>query len=152
MGRDIQDGGLKRILTLGNIYRPPRNVNENYEKFIEEVTPILTHLLNHKHECVLVGDFNINLIKITEKEAFSKFYDTIITNSFIPTITYPTRFSNTNGTIIDNALCKLSDVSLNSTSGIFVDQFSDHMPHFISLDLITQRRSCPKFIDIKSAQ
>ena len=113
---DIKDGGLKRMLTLGNIYRPSRNVNENYEKFIEEITPILTNLSNHNHECVLVGDFNINLLKITEKEAFSKFYDTIITNSFIPTITYPTRFSNTNGTLIDNALCKLSDVSLNSTS------------------------------------
>ena len=84
------------MLTLGNICRPPRNVNTNYEKFIEEITHILTHLSNHNQECVLVGDFNINFLKITEKEAFSKFYDTLITNSFIPTITYPTRFSNTN--------------------------------------------------------
>ena len=137
---DIKDGGLKRMLTLGNIYRPPRNVNENYEKFIEEITPILE---------IFVGDFNIDLLKITEKEAFSKFYDTLITNSFIPTITYPTRFSNTNGTLIDNALCKLSDVSLNSASGIFVDQFSDHMPFFHQFRPHNTKTLCPKFIDIK---
>ena len=80
---DIKDGGLKRLLTLGDIYRPPRNINENYETFIEEITHILSNLSNHNRECVYDGDFNINLLKITEKEAFSKFYDTIIMNSFI---------------------------------------------------------------------
>ena len=61
------------MLTLGNIYRPSRNLNENYENFIEEITPILTLLSHHNHECVLVGDLNINLLKITEKEAFINF-------------------------------------------------------------------------------
>ena len=72
-------------------------------------------------------------LKVMEREAFSKFYDAITTNCLIPIITFPTRFSTLNGSIVDNILCKLSEVSLTSTSGIIIDQFSDHLPCFITL-------------------
>ena len=83
-----------------------------------------------------------------EREAFSKFYYAITINCFIPTITFPTRFSTLNGSIIDNILCKLSEASLTSTSGIFIDQFSDHLSCFISLDLMSPKHNYTKFVDL----
>ena len=31
----------KRTLVLGNVYRPPIDLNENYQTFIDEFTPVL---------------------------------------------------------------------------------------------------------------
>ena len=55
----------------------------------------------------------------------------------VPEITLPTRFSHRTGTLIDNFLCKLSEISLKSKSGILVDRFSDHQPYFMSINLRT---------------
>ena len=142
---DVKNGGLKKTtLTLGNIYRPPRDLNEKYECFNEDFAKILNELSKGNQESVIVGDFNINLLKVMEREAFSKSYDAITTNCFIPTITFPTRFSTLNGSNIENILCKLFETSLTSTSGIFIDQFSDHLPCFISLDLMSQKHNYDK--------
>jgi len=55
----------KKIL-LGNIYRPPRNLKENQEKFLEDLEVLLEILDNISGTFILAGDFNINLIKIEE--------------------------------------------------------------------------------------
>ncbi len=73
----------------------------------------------------------------------------LISNSFHPQITLPTRFSNTRGTLIDNIFCKLNDTTLNPTAGILIDNFSDHQPYFICLNTV-HTRYCPiKYIKTK---
>lgn len=72
----------------------------------------------------------------------------ISAQGFFPRITLPTRFSEHRGTLIDNFLCKLSEGSLNSTSGILINQISDHLPCFICMDCILTRDTVPKFITI----
>ena len=146
---DISDGGLSKPLTIGNIYRPPRDHIANYTKFLEEITPILTLLETLPNEIVLTGDFNINLLKINTREIFSEIFDTFTSNSFFPTITLPTRFSNRNGTLIDNFFCKLTEASLSSLSGICINQFSDHHPYFISLKIIKPKHQLPKYIKVR---
>ena len=54
----------KKKITIGNIYRPPRDINENYQKFIHEFTKVLTELQGSKGEVVIAGDYNIDLLKI----------------------------------------------------------------------------------------
>ncbi len=61
-----------------------------------------------KTESIITGDLNINLLKINERELISEFFDTLTANSFYPKITMPTRFSNKQGTLIDNIFCKLT--------------------------------------------
>ena len=100
------------------------------------------------HKSVIVGDFNINLLKILEKDAFSKFYDDIVMNCFIPTITSPTRFSTLHRSIIDNVLCRLSESSLASTSGISIDQFSDHLPYFKRVNIMSQKHNFNTFVNV----
>ena len=45
-------------------------------------------------------------------------------------------------------LCKLTEGSLKSTSGILINQISDHLPCFICMDCILTRDMVPKFITI----
>ncbi len=57
----------------------------------------------------------------------------LTSNSFYPRITVPTRLTNTRGTLIDNFLCKLTDNTINTTSGVLIKRFSDYQLYFIKL-------------------
>ena len=61
-------------------------------------------------------------------------------------ITLPTRFTRTNGTLIDNFFCKLCKSVLESTAGILTKRFSDHQPYFIMLNMNQKTNPPPKFI------
>ncbi len=65
-----------------------------------------------KSESIITWDFKINLLKINVKNLISEFFDTLSANSFYPKIKMPTRFSNKNGTLIDNIFCKLTENTL----------------------------------------
>ena len=101
---EITGNTIPKKIIQGNIYRLPRDVIENYNTFIDELTPILTHLQKKtKSEVITAGDFNNNnLLKIKEKPVFSEYFDMISAQCFFPRITLPTRFSEHRGTHIDN--------------------------------------------------
>ncbi len=46
-------------------------------------------------------------------------------------MTLPTRLSNKHGTLIDKFHCKLTEATLDTTSGILIEMFSDNQPYFI---------------------
>ncbi len=60
-------------------------------------------------------------------------------NSFYPKVTLPTRLLNNHGTLIDNLLCKLSEATLNTTSGILIKRLSDHQPYFALFENIQHK-------------
>ena len=51
---------------------------------------------------ILSGDFNINLLKLNEKQVYANYFDMLTTNSLLPNITHPTRITRTSATLIDN--------------------------------------------------
>ena len=53
-------------ITLGNIYRPPKDNNNkiNIDQFTTEMDPILARICEGNWDSVIVGDFNINLLKV----------------------------------------------------------------------------------------
>ncbi len=64
----------------------------------------------------------------------------MLTNhSLCPKITLPTILSNKHGTLIDNSFCKLTEATINTTSGIIIKKFSDHQPYFTIFKYISQR-------------
>ena len=134
-------------LTLGNIYRPPRDLNENYVNFTEEFTNCLRKL---KGEVLIAGDFNIDLLKVNERAIFSDYFDTIISNGYIPQITLPTRLSRNQGTLIDNFLTKLTHNFSKTTSGILTHKLSDHQPYITCLDYFKLKQSPQKYITVKT--
>jgi hypothetical protein len=125
-----------RKLVLGNIYRPPRNNIDNYNTFINDLNLILSNFQRSKCDVAIAGDFNIDLLKIQDRQIFHDYFDTFISNGFIPKIVLPTRITNQSSTLIDNVYVKLSNDLSDTTAGILTHQISDHQPYFISLDYI----------------
>ena len=139
---DFQDG---KVLTLGNIYRPPRELIENYKNFIKEFDNIVCTL---NGELIIAGDFNIDLLQIDSRNIINEYFESIMNNSLVPKITLPTRFSENRGSLIDNFLCRLSHNFSETTSGIIKYKLSDHQPYFICLDYLNFKKSVSKFIKV----
>ena len=71
-GRDssyIYGDNLAKYITLGNIYRPPKcnNNDQVISTFINELAPVITKLGKECSETIIVGDFNIDLLKVGER-------------------------------------------------------------------------------------
>lgn len=81
---EVSGHNLRRPVVIGNMYRPPHNNNnnENVEKIISELSPIIEILQKENTYSAIVGDFNINLLQIGEREQYGEFLDLMCTNSF----------------------------------------------------------------------
>lgn len=121
----------RQSVTIGNVYRPPRDVVQNYITFKDQFERIISRFHG---EVIIAGDFNIDLLKIEEKSTHSDYFEMLISNGYIPKIVMPTRFSQFNGTLLDNILCKISQNFSNITAGILLNQISDHQPCIIYCD------------------
>ena len=67
---EVSGNKSQKNVVLGNVYRPPRDINENYRTFIDEFTIILKSFQKSKGDVIIAGDYNINLLKINEKPLF----------------------------------------------------------------------------------
>ncbi len=91
----------KSLFNLVNIYRPPKDQNDKYSEFTKEISSIMTSSDKERSECIIAVDFNLDLLRLIEREVFGEFLDALIENSFYPNITLPTRFSIKRSTVID---------------------------------------------------
>ena len=66
----VTGGELSKDIIIGNIYRPPIDLNENYKQFLSVFTPIISSFDRTNSDVIIAGYFNINLLKINEKEVF----------------------------------------------------------------------------------
>ena len=68
---------VSKKITLGNIYKPPKNNNNNpnITTFINEFSPLLDTLSHENCYSILAGDFNMDLLKLNERELFSDIFD-----------------------------------------------------------------------------
>ena len=60
---------------IGNIDRPPRNLNNNLEQFIKEFSLMLSYLDQIQHSVIFAGNYNINLLKLNENKLIGDFFD-----------------------------------------------------------------------------
>ena len=97
------------------IYRPPKNNNNNQsiELFIEEFSTIVDKISKNMSHGMIVGDFNINLLQIQEREKFGDFFDLMCVNGFLPNITFPTRFAKKSCSLIDQIFCRFPESHIN---------------------------------------
>ena len=77
-------GGIlhHKSLLLGNMYRPPNDLNYKCEQFTNEFSELQSSLENINSDVVLAGDFHLDLLKINARTIFSNFLDTVISHSF----------------------------------------------------------------------
>ena len=145
-GQSLND----KKITLGNIYRQPKNIIDDYNTFFSELVPILTQLNKSKSEVIITGDFNLDLLKLNENNIVSNFFDIITSQMFHPTITLPTRFSDKRCTLLDNFYCKYSPGIMNSKTGILTNNISDHQPYILYIHNLTTKVNVHKFAPNKN--
>ena len=121
-----------KLYLIGVIYRVP---NTNVHVFNETLNGIIEPIKN-SYEIVLVGDFNICLMK--DNNHSNSFKNSLISNNLFPTILEPTRIASiqrngeyvTTESLIDNIFI---NTQLNFKCGLIDSTISDHFPVFISI-------------------
>ena len=100
--------------------------NQNY------LSPLLEKLSFENKSVILMGDFNINLLKHGQHLLTSEFLDLITSNGLLPQITNPSRITSRYQTLIDNIFINKSDGQL--ISGNITTSISDHLPQFLLIE------------------
>ena len=129
----------RKNLVVGCIYRhgsgiPLREFTSNH------LEPILEKISTEKKECVLLGDFNVDLIKSNDNNAAGDFFNMFSSYFFTPFILQPTRLRSK--TLIDNIFFNSLDYS--SFSGNLLYELSDHLTQFLILQGFAKERSLPE--------
>ena len=146
----ISGNNIKPTL-VGNIYRPPRRNNNNViiDQFLGEFLPFITKLSDKYNSVILSGDFNIDLLKINEREKYAHFLDSMLSLGLVPKITFPTRFAKYSASLLDQIFVKSPDIrGSNHRSGILFTSLSDHLAPFIFLQEKLIEKNNPKYVSV----
>ena len=132
----------KKML-VGCFYRHHTSIKLFVDDFLLD---ILNKVRLEKNKiCSIMGDFNIDLLKIDEHDDTNYFYNILSTYGFRPLILQPTRITSSSATLIDNIF--INDMSVESVGGNISTSISDHFPQFCSFDVKAkkQHNKGPKF-------
>ena len=78
----------KQSCILGTIYDCP---SMKHFKFNNEYMEELLRVIKHENKnCILTGDFKLNLLKHAKSPGVSKFLENLLSHNFMPQITLPT--------------------------------------------------------------
>ena len=108
--------------------------------------PLLHKITSEKKQILLLGDFNIDLLKCDDEPEVASFMDILGSNLILPQILLPTRITDVSKTLIDNIFSSPCDSG--TISGNFCHAISDHLPQFCifpSLNLDEILKSGPFF-------
>ena len=125
----VEIKGNHHNMVMGAIYRPP---NMPVHSFLKSYSDMCSKLQKYKN--VVIGlDHNLNLLKSTRHSQTQQFLEVTVEANLIPTITKPTRVTNTSATLIDNLLIK-SDIHETHRSNIIINNISDHYPSILAIN------------------
>ena len=147
--------GLHRNLKVISLYRPP--ISEA-KSFLESCSSLLSIVGTDRHKDIVVGtDHNFDLLKSGIHQCTQDFMNLFLDNDMWPTIMKPTRITKSSTTLIDNIFVS-SRIYSHHSSGILVDDISDHFPCLLLAEdlklkkkekaVITSRKITPKTIDL----
>ena len=129
----------KKNVIVGAIYRHHTDVSEFLNKFLK---PTMENITKSKKNCILAGDFNVDLIKYGSDSHVDNFYDEISSFSFRPLILQPTRVTSHSFTLIDNIF--INDVACISSGGNITCSISDHFSQFVQIDIFEKTHGSKK--------
>ena len=100
----------------------PKEFSDLFLKYLtERVTK------ENNKEVILIGDFNIDLIKSNSNTNASEIRDIIYSSNILPHITSPTQLTSRSHTLINNIF---SNINEECTSGSIINTISDHLCQF----------------------
>ena len=130
---------------IGNVYRPNTAPLASLPQAIEIHNQIIdqlqTNKLHSKCEIQIIGDFNVNLLNFETHGQTNDFITSLISKSFKPLITLPTRIKHQSATLIDHIWT--NKVCNNYHTGIIINSLSDHFPVFYIEDLKQPKHQLP---------
>lgn len=131
--------GIRNILAI-SMYRPPDVSIDNFNNSFTEF--FLHHnLMKKKYQLILAGDLNIDLLKSNVNDKINDFLNASLLYDLQPSITRPTRVTETSATLIDNIF--INSFCMLSSASILLDDISDHLPTLIN---ITQNKPVTKLV------
>ena len=94
----------QKNIIINNIYRPPLGNlnNETLNKFSDELSILINELSSTNLLNVLLGDFNIDLLKLRNQNGIKDYLYSMISQGMYPLKTLPTRLSDNSASLIDN--------------------------------------------------
>ena len=143
--------------TLGGLYRHP---NGNVLHFTHGLENAIG-MVDINRYFILAGDTNIDIIKYDNAHVLD-YLTMLMSRSFLPYVTLPTRITSYTATCIDHLFVRypLQSVHLSKVSGIMYCDISDHLPCFMSMQVCNDysdktrpltrlfgERQCTKFVD-----
>ena len=84
---------------IDTVYKPP-DINVNL--FNEHFNDLLRKFSNERKKCIIMADFNIDLLKIDTHGQTTDFIHGMFASAFYPTISRPTRVTQQKASLIDN--------------------------------------------------
>ena len=112
---------------VGCIYRHPTvDVNEFTCYYFN---PLLEKLAKEQKIVLLLGGFNVDLLKHEQHKASNEFLDSLSSNMFLPFIIQPTISTYHSKSIIDNIFSNY--IAQEIISGNLTSMISDHLPQFL---------------------
>ena len=120
---------IGRNIVLGVIYRPPKS---SHNEFLTALDDILQNQSLRNKDCIRTGDFNINMLSNRYTPA-SDFLDNLLSASFLPLISKPTRVTNHSATLLDIICTNIQPLPKAGVVNVVTD-ISDHFLVFTNLD------------------
>ena len=114
-------------IIVGCIYKHPTMKIDNFQ--FNHFIPLLQTLSKENKNIVLLGDFNINLLNYGLVNSVNMFVDSFQSHFLIPSISLPTRITDSTSSLIDNIL--FTPTKFKATSGNLLAGISDHLPQFL---------------------
>ena len=134
-------------IVIASIYRPNTHPTftetEQLDQFLEIFSNILAELASLNKTCYLLTDSNLDLLKVNSHNRTQTYIDNIFEQKFLQVITKVTRSFRGSVSLIDHIITNSN--SSHYTSGIFINDISDHFPTFHILGE-NSKKSLPKSI------
>ena len=134
---DLSIHGQRCLVSV--CYRHPRG---NITHFLGALKNTLTQMNNMYDITCFAGDMNIDLIPASSLPANDDYLKLLLLHQFMPTISIPTRITDSSMTLIDHIFVKVPShkISTNIVSGAMYCDISDHLPIFCCLNV--SNRTC----------
>ena len=117
-------------VVIGVVYKPPES---NTDIFVAHFSDLMGIISKERKQCILMGDFNLDLIKVDIHNQTNDFVHSLYTNAFYPTISKPTRVTEHSATLLDNIITNITGYCIKS--GVLYNDISDHFPVFNALQI-----------------
>ena len=102
---------IYQLLIIGNMYKSP---DTNIYTFNIHIDGLLRTISNERKKCILMADFNIDLLTNDTNNLTADFIHNMFANIFYPTISKPSIISQQLASLIYNIIANIHEYSIKS--------------------------------------